>query len=104
MTLLSLLSHPAQAASPELAQPLRQVSETPSLVDNDEAIKECLPPELSIDDRSIQERLSRILEVTAKLGKTQLGGGLQLTNDPSLSQAENQFEDCLRTKGVIPDR
>ncbi|MGF1479114.1 MAG: hypothetical protein ACFB4I_06450 [Cyanophyceae cyanobacterium] len=61
-----------------------------------EAIKECLPPGLAAAD--IGERVEQAIQKSS----SNLAQAFDITDNPQLSDAEKQFESCLRTKGVLP--
>jgi len=61
--------------------------------DRTAAIAECLPDELSDAD------LSRAL---GEMGNDQIERAFNLTDDPDLSEAEMEFQRCLKRNGIQP--
>lgn len=65
-----------------------------------QAAIDCLPVELGIGgDLNSRGRLDRAL---GEMGNDQLERVFNLKTDPQLSEAEREFEACLRAKGVEP--
>ena len=62
-----------------------------------EAIKECLPPALAAID--IGERVERAL---GSGSSQRFVDAFDLKDHPEFAEEEKSFEDCLKTKGVIP--
>ena len=66
-----------------------------------DAFVSCLPDELTVKNKDRADRIARAL---AEMKNDQIERTLYLTDDPQLSEAEIQFENCLKAKGLTPQR
>lgn len=66
-----------------------------------QVVLNCIPEELGNVNNDTQERIERAL---SELGNDQLERAFDLTDDPQLSNAELEFEQCLQSNGIIPQR
>ncbi len=69
--------------------------------DRFQAVLECLPKQLGL---AASDPGSRIAQVFDEWGKDQFERAMGLTDDPQLTQAEQEFEACLEDKGITPMR
>lgn len=100
---ISLLGSPATSAQYTLGKeplPLRQVTRE---LDSDrtEALSSCFPKQLTIENKDNSDRISRALE---EMGNDQLERIFALKEDAKINEAEIQFENCLKEKGITPQR
>lgn len=76
----------------------RVVAEAKS--DRFEAVLACLPKQLgNTSDQDFKERFKQALN---EMGNDQLERVFNTKDNPKLSEAEIQFQNCLREKGFIP--
>ncbi|MEB3359945.1 MAG: hypothetical protein VKK04_24680 [Synechococcales bacterium] len=61
------------------------------------AIEDCLPEELTIENKNTGDRVARAL---GEWNNEQLERAFNLKDDPALNQAEKEFERCLNRKGI----
>lgn len=66
-----------------------------------QAVLDCFPAELGLNERDTQRRIQRVLD---EWGNDQFERALDLTDNPELSDAEIKFERCLESKGYTPQR
>lgn len=66
-----------------------------------EAVKGCLPEQVAGKNKDVQERIARVF---GEWGNEQFERIFDLTDNPELSDAEIQFERCLKEKGFTPQR
>ena len=66
-----------------------------------EAFAACMPDQLTIKNKDRSDRFARAF---AEMKNDQIERTLYLTNDPKLSEAEIEFENCLKAKGLTPQR
>lgn len=66
-----------------------------------EAFASCMPDQLTIKNKDRSDRFARAF---AQMKNDQLERTLYLTNEPKLSEAETEFESCLKAKGFTPQR
>jgi hypothetical protein len=66
-----------------------------------QAVLDCFPEELGLNERDTQRRIQRVLD---EWGNDQFERALDLTDNPELSDAEIKFERCLENKGYTPQR
>ncbi|MEO0406722.1 MAG: hypothetical protein AAF289_05165 [Cyanobacteria bacterium P01_A01_bin.135] len=62
-----------------------------------EAIDACLPEQISAENEDIGDRVARAF---GEMGNDFLERAFNLKDDPTLSDAEIAFRDCLQSKGV----
>ena len=62
-----------------------------------EAIDACLPERISAENEDISDRVARAF---GEMGNDFLERAFNLKDDPTLSDAEIAFRDCLQSKGV----
>ncbi|MGF1538405.1 MAG: hypothetical protein ACFB4J_18240 [Elainellaceae cyanobacterium] len=62
-----------------------------------DAIEACLPDEISAENEDIGDRVARAF---GEMGNDFLERAFNLKDDPTLSDAEVAFRDCLQSKGV----
>jgi hypothetical protein len=66
-----------------------------------QAVLNCFPKELGLNEQDTQRRIQRVLD---EWGNDQFERALDLTDNPKLSDAEIKFERCLENKGYTPRR
>lgn len=96
--------NPAQAMpnNPLAETPIRTVDTTTyGKSDHLEAIVNCIPSEITSRNRDVQDRVAQAF---GEMGNDYLERTFNLTDDPELSDAEIEFERCLRSKGLTPER
>ena len=62
-----------------------------------DAVEACLPKEISASNTDIGDRIAQSF---GEMGNDFLERAFNLTDDPTLSDAEIAFRDCLQGKGV----
>ena len=82
--------------------PIR-TAETTTYANSDrlESVINCIPGEITRKNQDIQDRVAQAF---SEMGNDYLERTFDLTDDPELSDAEVEFERCLRSKGLTPER
>ncbi|MFW6360071.1 MAG: hypothetical protein ACOC0N_12770 [Chroococcales cyanobacterium] len=104
IAVLTLFGLPTASASAMQNSPM-QLGDASSIISSEsyhlKEIEDCIPKELTRKNKDIGERVARAL---SEMGNDQIERALNITDDPELSDAEIEFERCLETKGVVPQR
>jgi hypothetical protein len=66
-----------------------------------QAVLDCIPQELGLAQSDPGSRIARVFE---EWGKDQFERTFGMKEEPQLTQAEQQFEACLESKGFTPMR
>lgn len=66
-----------------------------------QAVLECLPRQLGIEQSDPGSRIARAF---GEWGKDQFERTFNMKADPQLTSAEREFESCLEDKGITPMR
>ncbi|MGJ3245729.1 MAG: hypothetical protein ACFE0I_06595 [Elainellaceae cyanobacterium] len=78
-------------------------SENQGVIKDDrlKAIEDCIPEELTLQNADAGDRIARAL---GEMTNDQIERAFNLTDNPELSDAEVEFEQCLERKGYTPQR
>ncbi|MEM1368576.1 MAG: hypothetical protein AAGG02_11275 [Cyanobacteria bacterium P01_H01_bin.15] len=104
LAVLWILKSPATSApTPQkTSQPLTIISaEREPDTERLAAMLNCLPAQLTIQNQDIEDRVNR---AWTELKNEQLERMLDLLDEPTLTDAEAQFEACLQAQGIQPQR
>ncbi|WP_017305249.1 hypothetical protein [Spirulina subsalsa] len=91
---LTLPATSAQYPRVSPAVPIVQAERKPDS-DRLQAVIDCLPPELSINNKDTRDRINRALD---EMQNEQLERMFQVKDNPKLNEAEEKFERCLKNQ------
>lgn len=69
--------------------------------DRIQAFTKCLPEELTLSNKDVGSRIARAI---GEMTNDQVERAFDFTDQPSLSDAEAEFERCLQRQGITPAR